>query len=193
MKILVLNCGSSSLKYQLIDSETEGVLAKGLCERIGIDGVLKHEPAGKEKYVSNDPLPDHATAVKAVMDALVDADHGVIASTLEIGAVGHRVVHGGEYFASSVLITEEVKEALRKCIDLAPLHNPANIIGIEACEKIMPGIPMNTMKNTKFVNTVSTVQATDSYLRNVQNLWANPLKNLRSLLATLETVPASVL
>ena len=92
MKILVLNCGSSSLKYQLIDSETEGVLAKGLCERIGIDGVLKHEPAGKEKYVSNDPLPDHATAVKAVMDALVDADHGVIGSTLEIGAVGHRVV-----------------------------------------------------------------------------------------------------
>ena len=125
MKILVLNCGSSSLKYQLIDSAPQSVLAKGLCERIGIDGVLKHEPAGKEKYVSNDPLPDHATAVKAVMDALVDADHGVIASTLEIGAVGHRVVHGGEYFASSVLITEEVKEALRKCIDLAPLHNPA--------------------------------------------------------------------
>ena len=154
MKILVLNCGSSSLKYQLIDSETEGVLAKGLCERIGIDGVLKHEPDGKEKFVSNDPLPDHATAVKAVMDALVDADHGVIGSTLEIGAVGHRVVHGGEYFASSVLITEEVKEALRKCIDLAPLHNPANIIGIEACEKLMPGIPQVGVFDTAFHQTM---------------------------------------
>ena len=154
MKILVLNCGSSSLKYQLIDSETEGVLAKGLCERIGIDGVLKHEPDGKEKFVSNDPLPDHATAVKAVMDALVDADHGVIGSTLEIGAVGHRVVHGGEYFANSVLITEEVKEALRKCIDLAPLHNPANIIGIEACEKLMPGIPQVAVFDTAFHQTM---------------------------------------
>ena len=143
MKILVLNCGSSSLKYQLIDSETEGVLAKGLCERIGIDGVLKHEPDGKEKFVSNDPLPDHATAVKAVMDALVDADHGVIG-----------VVHGGEYFANSVLITEEVKEALRKCIDLAPLHNPANIIGIEACEKLMPGIPQVAVFDTAFHQTM---------------------------------------
>ena len=154
MKILVLNCGSSSLKYQLVDSETENVLAKGLCERIGIDGVLKHEAEGKDKFVSNDPLPDHATAVKAVMDALVDADHGVIGSTLEIGAVGHRVVHGGEYFASSVLITEEVKDALRKCIDLAPLHNPANIIGIEACEKLMPGVPQVGVFDTAFHQTM---------------------------------------
>ena len=109
MKILVLNCGSSSLKYQLIDSETEGVLANGLCERIGIDGMLKHEVPGMEKFVSDSPLPNHSTAVKAVMDALVDPEHGVIESTLEIGAVGHRVVHGGEYFAGSVLVTEDVK------------------------------------------------------------------------------------
>ena len=150
MNVLVINCGSSSLKFQLINSESEAVLAKGLCERIGIDGVLKHEAEGKDKFVSNDPLPDHAAAVKAVMDALVDAEHGVIASTLEIGAVGHRVVHGGEYFAGSVLITDEVKEALRKCIDLAPLHNPANIIGIEACEKLMLGIPQVGVFDTAF-------------------------------------------
>ena len=148
MKILVLNCGSSSLKYQLIDSETENLLAKGLCERIGIDGMLKHEPIGRDKYISDAPLPDHATAVKAVMDALVDPDHGVIKSTDEIDAVGHRVVHGGEYFANSVLITEEVKDAIRKCIDLAPLHNPANIIGIEACEKLMPGVPQGKLAPT---------------------------------------------
>ena len=154
MKILVLNCGSSSLKYQLIDSETEALLAKGLCERIGIDGVLKHEATGKDKYVSNDPLPDHATAVKAVMDALVDADHGVIKSTMEIGAVGHRVVHGGEYFAKSVIINEEVKDAIKKCFDLAPLHNPANLIGIEACEKLMPGVPQVAVFDTAFHQTM---------------------------------------
>ena len=154
MKILVLNCGSSSLKYQLIDGDTEAVLAKGLCERIGIDGMLKHEPEGKEKFVSNDPLPDHATAVQAVMDALVDPEHGVIKSVDEIGAVGHRVVHGGEYFANSVLIMEEVKDALRKCVDLAPLHNPANIIGIEACEKLMPGVPQVGVFDTAFHQTM---------------------------------------
>lgn len=154
MKILVLNCGSSSLKYQLIDGNTEDVLAKGLCERIGIDGILKHEAAGKEKFISEDPLPDHATAVKAVMEALVDAEHGVISSTDEIDAVGHRVVHGGEYFASSVIIDEEVKDALRKCIDLAPLHNPANIIGIEACEKLMPGVPQVAVFDTAFHQTM---------------------------------------
>ena len=116
--------------------------------------MLKHEPEGKEKFVSNDPLPDHATAVQAVMDALVDPEHGVIKSVDEIGAVGHRVVHGGEYFANSVLITEEVKDALRKCVDLAPLHNPANIIGIEACEKLMPGVPQVGVFDTAFHQTM---------------------------------------
>ena len=155
MKILVLNCGSSSLKYQLIDSETEALLAKGLCERIGIDGVLKHEATGKDKYVSNDPLPDHATAVKAVMDALVDADHGVIKSTMEIGAVGHRVVHGGEYFAKSVIINEEVKDAIKKCFDLAPLHNPAHLQGIEACTRVFgPKVPQVAVFDTAFHQTM---------------------------------------
>ena len=154
MKILVLNCGSSSLKYQLIDSETEALLAKGLCERIGIDGVLKHEATGKDKYVSNDPLPDHATAVKAVMDALVDADHGVIKSTMEIGAVGHRVVHGGEKFAKSVVLTEEVLAKVEECNELAPLHNPANLIGIRACQDLMPNVPMVGVFDTAFHQTM---------------------------------------
>lgn len=154
MNILVLNCGSSSLKYQLIDSETENVLAKGLCERIGIDGKLKHEPTGKDKFISEAPLPDHTVAVQAVIDALLDADHGVIKSMSEINAVGHRVVHGGEYFSSSVIITEEVKEALDKCSELAPLHNPANLIGINACEKLMPGVPQVGVFDTAFHQTM---------------------------------------
>ena len=154
MNILVLNCGSSSLKYQLINSETEGVLAKGLCERIGIDGKLKHEPAGKDKYESTDALPNHTVAVQAVIDALLDPDHGVIKFANEIGAVGHRVVHGGEYFAESVVITEEVKAAIEKCCDLAPLHNPANLIGIEACEKLMPGVPQVAVFDTAFHQTM---------------------------------------
>ena len=154
MNILVLNCGSSSLKYQLINSETEGVLAKVLCQRIGIDGKLKHEPAGKDKFESSDPLPNHTVAVQAVIDALLDADHGVIKFANEIGAVGHRVVHGGEYFAESVVITEEVKEAIQKCCDLAPLHNPANLIGIEACEKLMPGVPQVAVFDTAFHQTM---------------------------------------
>ncbi|MGE4215388.1 MAG: acetate/propionate family kinase [Anaerotignaceae bacterium] len=154
MNILVLNCGSSSLKYQLIDSETENVLAKGLCERIGIDGKLKHEPTGKDKFISEAPLPDHTAAVKAVIDALLDADHGVIKSMTEINAVGHRVVHGGEYFSSSVIITEEVKDALDKCSELAPLHNPANLIGINACEKLMPGVPQVGVFDTAFHQTM---------------------------------------
>lgn len=154
MNILVLNCGSSSLKYQLIDSETEGVLAKGLCERIGIDGRLKHEPTGKEKFESNDALPNHTVAVQAVIDALLDDDHGVIRNAAEIGAVGHRVVHGGEYFAQSVIITEEVKKAIDACSDLAPLHNPANLIGIEACEKLMPGVPQVAVFDTAFHQTM---------------------------------------
>ncbi len=154
MNILVLNCGSSSLKYQLIDSETENVLAKGLCERIGIDGRLKHEPTGGEKFVSENPLPDHTAAVQAVIDALLDAEHGVIKSVSEIHAVGHRVVHGGEYFAGSVLINDDVKKALEVCSDLAPLHNPANLIGIAACEKLMPGIPQVGVFDTAFHQTM---------------------------------------
>jgi acetate kinase len=154
MNILVLNCGSSSLKYQLIDSETENVLAIGLCERIGIDGRLKHEPTGKDKFVSEAPLPDHTVAVQAVIDALLDADHGVIKSMTEINAVGHRVVHGGEFFSSSVIITDEVKDAIDKCAELAPLHNPANLIGINACEKLMPGVPQVAVFDTAFHQTM---------------------------------------
>ena len=155
MKILVLNCGSSSLKYQLIDGDTEAVLAKGLCERIGIEGSrLKHQPAGKEDYVCEEYMEDHTVAVQMVIDALLDTEHGVIKSVKEIGAVGHRVVHGGEYFANSVIITEEVKEAIRKCCDLAPLHNPANLIGIDACEKIMPNVPQVGVFDTAFHQTM---------------------------------------
>ncbi|MCD7904467.1 MAG: acetate kinase [Clostridiales bacterium] len=154
MKILVLNCGSSSLKYQLIDMDTTDVLAVGLCERIGIDGRLKHEPEGKPEYVSESPLPDHDVAVKAVMDALLDKDHGVIADISEIGGVGHRVVHGGESFSESVIITPEVKAAIEDCCSLAPLHNPANLIGINACEKLMPGVPQVAVFDTAFHQTM---------------------------------------
>ncbi len=155
MKILVLNCGSSSLKYQLIDMDTEAVMAKGLCERIGIEGSrLKHQPAGKDDVIFNDYMQDHSVAVKMVLDALTDANHGVVKSMKEINAVGHRVVHGGEYFASSVIIDDAVKEALQKCCELAPLHNPANLIGIEACEKIMPGVPQVGVFDTAFHQTM---------------------------------------
>ena len=132
MKILVINCGSSSLKYQLIDSETEAVLAKGLCERIGIDGKFTYQPAGGEKQVSDIDQPDHKKSVSLVLEALTNKENGVIADLSEIGAVGHRVVHGGEKFASSTLITDDVMKAIEECNDLAPLHNPANIIGINA-------------------------------------------------------------
>ena len=156
MKILVLNCGSSSLKYQLIDSDTEAVLAKGLCERIGIEGSkLKHQPTGKSDVVFNDYMEDHTVAVKMVIDALLDSNHGVVSSAKEINAVGHRVVHGGEYFANSVVITPEVKEAIQKCCELAPLHNPANLIGIDACEKIMPGVPQVAVFDTAFHQTMT--------------------------------------
>ncbi len=155
MKVLVLNCGSSSLKYQLIDMTDESVLAKGLCERIGIEGSqLKHEPTGKEKVVFTDYMEDHDVAVKMVMDALVDPNHGVVASVKEIDAIGHRVVHGGEDFASSVVITDAVKAALEKCSELAPLHNPANLIGIAACEKLMPGVPQVGVFDTAFHQTM---------------------------------------
>lgn len=156
MKILVINAGSSSLKYQLIDMDSRAVLAKGLCERIGIDGSrLNHTPAGGEKVVIESPMPSHADAIKLVIDALVDEKHGVINSMSEIGAVGHRVVHGGEKFSGSVVIDEAVKEGMRECIPLAPLHNPANLIGIEACEKVMPKVPQVGVFDTAFHQTMT--------------------------------------
>ena len=154
MKILVINCGSSSLKYQLIDSDTEKVLAKGLCERIGIDGMFTYQKAGCDKQVSQIDQPDHKKSVQLVIDALTDKENGVVADLSEIGAVGHRVVHGGEKFASSVLITEEVIKAIEECNDLAPLHNPANIIGINACRELMPGVPMVAVFDTAFHQTM---------------------------------------
>ena len=154
MKILVVNCGSSSLKYQLIDSETEKALAVGLCERIGIDGRLNHRPAGGDKVVMEIALPNHEVAIQSVLSALTDANHGVISSLDEINAVGHRVVHGGEKFASSVIITDEVMAAIEECNDLAPLHNPANLIGINACKTIMPGVPMVAVFDTAFHQTM---------------------------------------
>lgn len=154
MKVLVINCGSSSLKYQLIDSQTEKAIAVGLCERIGIDGRLVHTKAGSEKLTFEKPLPDHEAAVQAVLAALTDAGHGVIGSLSEIGAVGHRVVHGGERFTSSVVIDDEVIAAIRGCNDLAPLHNPANLIGIDACRKLMPGVPMVAVFDTAFHQTM---------------------------------------
>ncbi len=150
MNVFVVNCGSSSLKYQLINSDTEEVIAKGLCERIGIDGRLTHNPVGKETYVSETAMPDHKTAVSLVLDALTDSEHGVINDLSEIGAVGHRVVHGGEKFASSVVITDAVIKAIEECNDLAPLHNPANLIGISACKALMPDVPMVAVFDTAF-------------------------------------------
>ena len=155
MNILVINCGSSSLKYQLINSDTEAVLAKGLCERIGIDGsLLTHTPAGKDKVKIETPMPNHTTAIQLVINALTDAGHGVIKSLDEIGAVGHRVVHGGEKFASSVVINDEVMKAIEECNDLAPLHNPANLIGINSCKEIMPNVPMVAVFDTAFHQTM---------------------------------------
>lgn len=143
MNILVINCGSSSLKFQLIDAQSEKLIAKGLCERIAIEGSrLVYTPAGGEKQVTEAPMKDHKEAVSLVLKALTDEKTGVVKSLQEIGAVGHRLVHGGEHFAKATLITAEVKEAIQECCELAPLHNPANIIGIEACEALMPGIPM---------------------------------------------------
>lgn len=155
MKVLVINAGSSSLKYQLMDPETREVLAKGLCERIGIDGRLTHKiPAKDAKYVFEIPMPTHAEAIQSVLNALLDSEHGVIKSASEIDAVGHRVVHGGEKFASSVLITDEVMAAIEECIPLAPLHNPANITGIKACQQVMPGVPMVAVFDTAFHQTM---------------------------------------
>ena len=154
MNILVINCGSSSLKFQVINAESEEVLAKGLCERIGIDGRLTYQPAGGEKEISEKAMPTHTEAIQFVIDALTNEKTGVVKSLSEIGAVGHRIVHGGEKFASSVVITEEVKKAVEECNDLAPLHNPANLIGVEACEKLMPGTPMVAVFDTAFHQTM---------------------------------------
>ena len=155
MNILVINAGSSSLKYQLLNPETQQVLAKGLCERIGIDGKFTYKPEGKEPIKEADvAMPTHNEAIKAVLDALVDAKNGVIGSMKEIDAVGHRVVHGGEKFARSVLITDEVMAAIEECNPLAPLHNPANIIGIRACQALMPGTPMVAVFDTAFHQTM---------------------------------------
>ena len=154
MKILVINCGSSSLKYQLIDSETEEWLAKGLCERIGIDGRIVYTPAGGEKEIEESPMPDHTNAIKLVLKYLTNDKTGVLKSLDEIGAVGHRIVHGGEKFASSVVINDEVIKAIEECNDLAPLHNPANLIGIDACRKLMPTTPMVAVFDTAFHQTM---------------------------------------
>ena len=154
MNVLVINCGSSSLKFQLINAESEEVLAKGICERIGIDGRLTYQPEGGEKEVSEKAMPTHTEAIQFVIEALTNPETGVVKSLDEIGAVGHRVVHGGEKFASSVVITEEVKKAIEECNDLAPLHNPANLIGITACEKLMPNTPMTAVFDTAFHQTM---------------------------------------
>lgn len=155
MNILVLNCGSSSLKYQLINMDDESVIAKGLVERIGIEGsILTHKPTGKDKYVVETTMKDHNIAVKLVLDALMDAEHGVIKSTDEIAAVGHRVLHAGEKYIESCIVTEDVKKVVRECFDLGPLHNPANLIGIEAVEAAMPGKPNVAVWDTAFGGTM---------------------------------------
>ena len=150
MNVFVVNCGSSSLKYQLINSDTEEVIAKGLCERIGIDGRLTHKPTGKEPVVKEVAMPDHKSAVSYVLEELTDAKAGVIKDLSEIDAVGHRIVHGGEKFAQSVVITDDVMKAIEECNDLAPLHNPANLIGISACKALMPEVPMVAVFDTAF-------------------------------------------
>ena len=154
MKVLVINCGSSSLKYQLIDSETEQAMAVGICERIGIDGRLKHTPAGGEKVQLDKDMPDHEVAIRYVLEALVNEEYGVISDLKEIDAVGHRLVHGGEKFTKSVIIDEEVIKGVEECNPLAPLHNPANIIGVRACEAIMPGVPNIGVFDTAFHQTM---------------------------------------
>lgn len=153
MQILVVNCGSSSLKFQLIDSETEAVSASGLCERIGLDGALIYKK-GEEKFEKEMDLPNHEVAIKKVLDTLLDEKIGVLKSLTEINAVGHRLVHGGEKFSSSVVITEEVIKEIESCNDLAPLHNPANILGVRACQEVMPGVPNVAVFDTAFHQTM---------------------------------------
>ena len=154
MQILVINCGSSSLKFQLINAETENVKASGLCERIGIDGRLVYQPAGCDKISTDVAMPDHKEAIKLVIEALTNPENGVVKSLSEIDAVGHRVVHGGEKFAGSVVINDEVIQVLEECTDLAPLHNPANITGILAAQELMPGVPMVGVFDTAFHQTM---------------------------------------
>ena len=157
MKVLVINCGSSSLKYQLIDSETEVALAVGLCERIGIDGRLNHTPNGGEKVVIEQAMPDHEVAIRMVLDALTNENYGVIKNLDEIDAIGHRLVHGGEKFTKSVIIDDEVIAGVEECSPLAPLHNPANLIGVCACQAIMPGVPNIGVFDTAFHQTMEPV------------------------------------
>ena len=150
MKVLVINAGSSSLKYQLMNPDTNEVICKGLIERIGIDGKLTHKPQGKEDFILETKMDNHQDAIKVLIDALIDKDHGVVSSMDEIDAVGHRVVHAGEYFNDSVLVTEEVLKKIEACVELAPLHNPPNILGIKACQEIMPNVPQVAVFDTAF-------------------------------------------
>ena len=154
MNVLVINCGSSSLKYQLINSDSEEVLAKGLCERIGIDGRLVYQKTGLDKEITEAAMPTHKQAIQMVLDAIVNPKTGALKSLAEVDAVGHRVVHGGEKFASSVVLTEEVLAQIEECNDLAPLHNPANLIGIRACQELMPNVPMVGVFDTAFHQTM---------------------------------------
>ena len=153
MNVLVINCGSSSLKYQLIDSDTEAVLAKGLCERIGIDGRLVYQKAGNDKEITEASMPTHKEAIQMVLEALTNEKTGAIKSLAEVNAIGHRIVHGGEKFASSAIITDEMIKAVEECNDLAPLHNPANLIGIRVCSELMPNVPQVGVFDTAFHQT----------------------------------------
>lgn len=157
MNVLVINCGSSSLKYQLINSDTEAVLAKGLCERIGIDGRLVYQKTGLDKEITEAPMPTHKQAIQMVLDALVNKETGAVSALSEIEAVGHRIVHGGEKFATSTVLTDDVLKAIEECNDLAPLHNPANLIGIRACQELMPNVPMVGVFDTAFHQTMPDV------------------------------------
>ncbi len=154
MNVLVINCGSSSLKYQLIDSETEAVLAKGLCERIGIDGRLVYQKAGNDKEITEASMPTHKEAIQMVLEALTNEKTGAIKSLEEVNAIGHRIVHGGEKFASSAIITDEMIKTVEECNDLAPLHNPANLIGIRVCAELMPNVPQVGVFDTAFHQTM---------------------------------------
>ena len=154
MNVLVINCGSSSLKYQLIDSDTEAVLAKGLCERLGIDGRLVYQKAGNDKEITEASMPTHKEAIQMVLEALTNEKTGAIKSLAEVNAIGHRIVHGGEKFASSAIITDEMIKAVEECNDLAPLHNPANLIGIRVCSELMPNVPQVGVFDTAFHQTM---------------------------------------
>ena len=154
MNVLVINCGSSSLKYQLIDSDTEAVLAKGLCERIGIDGRLVYQKAGNDKEITEASMPTHKESIQMVLEALTNEKTGAIKSLAEVNAIGHRIVHGGEKFASSAIITDEMIKAVEECNDLAPLHNPANLIGIRVCSELMPNVPQVGVFDTAFHQTM---------------------------------------